>query len=170
MAWPLHVHSAGTWSTLLMSEWKQGPVADNCHAFQQVLHLASQGATVWTPRREWLSVTWLGWDMLERLQIGWYWTWVSRSWLGEDFRVCVGESDKSCLQWQQLVWRHSGKDDVKKGELWFSFPWGLSLGQYLLYFLFYSLGHRYSVVTYVTEPLLRRGQDHFSNIYRINFG
>lgn len=71
----------------------------------------------------------------------------------------VGRDDKSCLQWHQLVWRHSGKDYVKKSwaVVFFSLR-NLFIWANILCISFYSFDHGCNLLTYVTDSLLRRGQ------------
>lgn len=174
VAWPLHVRSAGTCSVPIVSEWKQRPLADNCRAFHQVLHLVSQEATVWTPRREWLSVHgWVGCvgkasdrvvlDLSQR-ELAW---WRLPGVCGREWQV-LPTVTAACVKAQWWRWCE------KRWAVVFISLRTLFIWANIFYISFFSplLGHRYSIVTYVPEPLLRRGQspDHFCNIYRIQFG
>lgn len=69
------------------------------------------------------------------------------------------ESGKSCLQWQQLLWRPSGKDFVKKRwTVVVTSLRNLFIWANIFCIAFVSLGHGCNIVTYVMEPQLRRGQ------------
>lgn len=114
---------------------------------------------------------WSGWDVLERLQVRWYWTWASGNWLGEDFQGSEWQilpavtAAYAKAQWQGLY--------EKRWAVIFVSPRDLFIWTNTFYiFVYFLIGREYNSYLCDWPSNQKRSKlwmDYSSNIFRIMF-